>query len=195
MKAFREARESTEGKCCLVIGDRIRDKRGERAMSLRDLAERTGLTPSFLSQVERSLTEPSLTSLRKIADGLDVPIFYFLLDDSDGSPVVRRGERKVLTFPGKKIRFELLTPNLNHKMEIVTACMEPGSSTCEDPLSHSGEEFITVVEGSAEIQVGGQEYELQAGDSIYFFASIPHKVTSIGSEDLVIIMAITPPTF
>ena len=178
-----------------VIGTRIRNMRGERAMSLRDLAERSGLTPSFLSQVERGLTEPSLTSLRKIAEGLDVPIFYFLLETEPDNPVVRRGERKIMKFPGARATFELLTPSLRYKMEVITACLAPGASTCEEPLKHSGEEFVTVIEGQARVEVAGREYVLDAGDSIYYFASIPHRITSTGDGDLVFITAITPPTF
>ena len=67
-------------------------------MSLKDLAERIGLTASFLSQVERELAEPSITSLRKIAEALDVPIFYFLLDNDNHSPVVRKNNVKYYIF-------------------------------------------------------------------------------------------------
>ena len=90
-----------------MLGERIRAKRKERGKSLSQLSALTGLTASFLSQVERDVTEPSITSLRKIAKALDVPIFYFLLDTEEYSPVVRSENRKVLKFPQSHLTFEL----------------------------------------------------------------------------------------
>ncbi len=178
-----------------MIGQKIKEMRQQKGLTLRDVAEKTSLTPGFLSQVERGLTEPSLTSLRRISDSLDVPIFYFLLDDSHDNVVVRRSDRKVLKFPGAKATFELLTPSLSHRMEVVTTTLLPGASTCDEPLSHSGEEFMVVIEGQAAVEVGGDEYQMDTGDSIYFFASIPHRITSTGEQKLVFITAISPPTF
>ena len=73
-----------------MLGETIRRIRAEKGLNLRELAEITKLTPSFLSQVERDLAEPSITSLRKIADALGVPIFYFLMENGKPSPVVRK---------------------------------------------------------------------------------------------------------
>lgn len=124
-----------------MLGQRIRAKRKERGKSLSQLSALTGLTASFLSQVERDVTEPSITSLRKIAKALDVPIFYFLLDTEEYSPVVRAENRKVLRFPHSHLMFELLTPDLNRQMEMMMATLEPNTSTCEEPLGHPGEEY------------------------------------------------------
>lgn len=178
-----------------MLGGKIRKKRMEKNMSLKDLAERTDLTASFLSQVERDLAEPSITSLRKIAEALGVPIFYFLLDNASTSPVVRRGERKILKFPETNVVFELLSPDLNRQMEIVLGRLEVGAASCEEPLSHPGEEFIYVIQGQMEISIGEDSYLLNEMDSIYYFASIPHKIVSVGDQELVFLAAITPPKF
>ena len=164
-------------------------------MSLRSLAGMVSLTPSFLSQVERGLAEPSITSLRKVAEALDVPIFYFLLDTQEFSPVVRRGDRRVLNFPQSHLTYELLSPDLNRNLEVFMARLEPGATTCEEPLSHRGEECTVVLEGEMEIRVGTEVYRLNEGDSIYYFGTIPHKITSVGEKDLVFVSAITPPAF
>lgn len=178
-----------------MLGERIRKKRQERGLSLSQLALRTDLTASFLSQVERDLAEPSITSLRKIADALNVPIFYFLMDPRDHSPVVRRSERKVLNFPRSHLTFELLSPDLNRQMEVIMARLDPGTSTSEMPLPHPGEECVVVLEGKMVITIGEEEYELEQGDSIYYFSGIPHKITSVGQKALVFVSAITPPAF
>ena len=101
----------------MEIGSRIRARRQELDLSLRELAERVSLTASFLSQIERDLTSPSIESLRKISDALEVPIFYFLLESDDRCPVVRRDERTTLTLPNSNLTYELLTPDLNRQMD------------------------------------------------------------------------------
>ncbi|MEW6244835.1 MAG: XRE family transcriptional regulator [Bacillota bacterium] len=178
-----------------MLGERIKRKRTEQGKSLRDLAAATGLTPSFLSQIERDLVEPSITSLRKIAEALEVPIFYFLMTEQEVEPVVRKHERKVITLPGSGISVELLTPDLDKQMELIMIRLGPGKSTVQHPLPHSGEECTVVLEGKMRITVGSNEYVLDAGDSIYYFASVPHQLVNIGDDDLVILSAITPPTF
>ncbi|MEW6307680.1 MAG: cupin domain-containing protein [Bacillota bacterium] len=178
-----------------MLGEKIRKKRTDRDMSLKELAGMTGLTPSFLSQVERSLAEPSITSLRKIANALKVPIFFFLLNSDEHNPVVRKHERKVLKFPQSHLQFELLSPDLNRQMEVMMARLEPGAKSCEQPLTHPGEECIVVLSGTMDIEIGDELYRLETGDSIYYFATIPHRITSVGSEDLVFLSTITPPSF
>ncbi|WP_227764866.1 helix-turn-helix domain-containing protein [Zhaonella formicivorans] len=178
-----------------MLGEKIRRKRIEKNMSLKELAEKIELTASFLSQVERELAEPSITSLRKIAEALDVPIFYFLLDDEDHSPVVRKSQRKVLRFPQSHLTYELLSPDLNRQMEVLIARLDPGASSGDEASSHPGEECILVLEGKMEIKVGEETYYLEEGDSIYYFASIPHSLRNCGDGQLVFLSAITPPQF
>lgn len=177
------------------LGSRIRKRRRSQKMSLAELADKIGKTSSYLSQVERGLAEPSITALREISKALDVPIFYFLLDNEKHNQVVKRKERKVLQFPGSHLTFELISPDLNNKMEMIEARLEPGASTCEVPLAHQGEECTLVIEGRMKIQIGDSVHILEKGDSIYYLASLPHKITSIGEEDLVFVSAITPPNF
>lgn len=178
-----------------MIGDKIREKRLQMGMNLKDLAEKTNLTPGFLSQIERDISEPSITSLRKIADALDVAVFYFLLDDTEKSPVVKKNERQQLKFRDSHVTYELLTPDLNRQMEMFIGRLEPGAMTCEEPLTHPGEEVNHVLQGKMWIVIGKDEHVLEAGDTIYYFSTLPHKIISIGEEDLVFISTITPPRF
>lgn len=178
-----------------MLGARIREKRKENGLSLKELAEKTDLTPGFLSQIERELAEPSITSLRKIAEALGVAVFYFLMTDVHKNPVVRKGERQTLRFPNSHLSYELLTPDLNRQMEMFMGQLEPGAATCDEPLTHPGEEVTHVLQGKMRIMIGEEEHILDAGDTIYYFCSIPHKIISIGKEDLIFISTITPPQF
>lgn len=179
----------------LKMGEKIRNIRKTQGLSLSVLADKIGKTSSYLSQVERGLAEPSITALREISKALKVPIFYFLIEDQKHNAVVRKEDRKVLRFPGSNLTFELISPDLDHDIEMIEARLKPGASTLDKPLSHNGEEVSIVVEGEMEITIGSERYELSKGDSIYYNANLPHKITSIGDEDLVFISAITPPNF
>jgi len=110
-----------------MIGAKIRARRTELNMSLRDLAERVGLTASFLSQIERDPADPPIKSLRKIATALRVPMLYFLDSDDVAMPVVRKDERKRLQLPHSKVAYALLTPDLNRK-EDAAYDLEAGDS-------------------------------------------------------------------
>ncbi len=81
------------------------------------MAEKTNLTASFLSQLERGITSSSLKSLQRIADALNVPLLYFLSDKSNASPVVRAGSRSRLDLDGNMVSYELLSPDRNGKLE------------------------------------------------------------------------------
>src|SRR3972149_5021172 len=87
------------------IGSRIRERRKALRLSLQELAERAGLTASFLSLIERDHSSPSLESLRRIAEALEVPLFYFSQTDGQ-NPVVRKDERVRITFPPGNVTCE-----------------------------------------------------------------------------------------
>lgn len=177
------------------MGNKIRKLRISKGINLTEFAKKIDKTPSYLSQIERGMASPSIMALREISKALDVPIFYFLIDDKEQSAIVRKNERRVLQFPKSHLTYELLSPGVSHQIEMIRTRIEVGASTCSKPLSHEGEECTLVIEGKMKIQVGDEFFILEEGDSIYYIASIPHKITSIGDKDLVIISAITPSNF
>lgn len=178
-----------------MLGDKIRKKRKDKGLSLSQLAQKINRTPSYLSQIERDLAEPSITSLRQIAEALEAPIFYFLLDEKRDEPLVKKEDRKTLLFPDAHQIYELLSPDLNRKIEMIQGRLKPGASTCDKPLSHPGEECTLVLQGEMHIQIGEESYHLKEGDTIYYYFAIPHRISSCGKEDLIFLSAITPPAF
>lgn len=177
------------------MGGKIRKMRLAQGLSLGKLAKKVNKTSSYLSQIERGLAEPSLSALREIAEALEVPIFHFLVENNKPGEIVRKDERKKMKFPDSHLTFELLSPDLNHMMEIIRVKLEPGASTSEETTSHKGEEFIMILNGIMEIQIADEYHELNEGDSIYYLASIPHKTTNIGDDELIFLSVITPPKF
>jgi len=176
-----------------MIGTKIREKRAEIEMSMKDLADKTGLTSGFISQVESGLAEPSIASLRNIAKVLNVPAFYFLLDDMDINPVVKKDERRILKFPKSQLTYELLSPDLNRQIELFRADLKPGVATSQEAFSHSGEEVVHIIQGAMKIELGDDRYSLEEGDTIHFNCSKPHRIISNGEKNLVFISATTPP--
>jgi len=78
---------------------------------------------------------------------------------------------------------------------MISMSLKPGTVSSLQPLSHAGDECMVVLEGQAEIIAGDELFELDAGDSIYLNEGIPHRVTSVGDQELVCIVAISPPSF
>ncbi|MFH0916198.1 MAG: helix-turn-helix domain-containing protein [bacterium] len=177
------------------MGARIRRRRMQLGMTLHDLAETSGLTKSFVSQIERGRNSPSISTLRSVAAALEVPMFYFFQAEQTTEPVVKLAERRVVTFQKTGVKYELLTPDLQRGIEMLELKLKSGQHTGSRPLSHDGEECAVVVQGCAEVEVADTTYVLEAGDSIYIGALQPHRVFNPGKDTTVIISAITPPSF
>ncbi len=179
----------------MEIGDKIRRRRQEQGLRLRELSERVGLTTSFLSQIERNLASPSLSSLYKISQALEIPLFQLLLDDRESTRVVRRHDRLKFMLPNSKLVYELLTPNLGCAMEVFLVQLDAGEDNIATSLNNPTEECIYVLQGTLEIELHSQTYLLGPGDSIYFQGPQLRRLTTRGDETLRFISAITPPIF
>ncbi len=197
-----------------TIGRRIREERHRRNLTLEQLARSTNLSKSFLSQVERGLAQPSITSLKKIAQmfeismvslfGTDASANGFHLAGTNGEAgtyirdvrVVRETQRKKLSLPGSHVVYEMLTPDLKRRMQILFLQLEPGDSTGEEPIvDPEGEKCLLLLKGSIEYRLGDQVYTLHAGDSIYFPADLPQSWSGIGDEPIKAVLVMTPPWF
>lgn len=190
----------------MELGTKLKEIRRGQGVTLQQIADQTGLSKSFVSQIETGSANPSIASLKKITDVLGVPLAALFTGSDNGNGaapsidqvgevrVVRRDRRKMLVDPGKKGRMYLLTPDLQRKLEVILAEEEPGNAD-EDWYSHIGEECGFVLEGCYEVSVGGQVFVLEAGDSIAFPSHIPHKMRVLGDQPARTIWVITPPSF
>jgi transcriptional regulator with XRE-family HTH domain len=175
-----------------VHGARIRERRKEMGLGLRELADATGLTPSFISLVERNRASASLDSLVKIASALDVPVFYFTRTRG-ANPVVRKDKRVQIRFPEAGLVSELLVPNLRGRLEMFISRGRPNTGNIARVPAHDSEECIYVVKGALKVCLRDGQFELQAGDSIGFHLSMLREIHVTGRREAVWITAITPP--
>ena len=156
------------------VGQRIRAIRGDRGLSLRALAELCGLSTNAISLIERGENSPTVSSLHQLATALEVPITDFFQEDREQMVVfVEPGQRLVSQANG--IQLESLATGLrNQQVEPFLMGVEPGAGNLDQPVFHSGEEFVYCLEGEIEYCVGDQIYNLSAGCSLLFKATQPH---------------------
>jgi transcriptional regulator with XRE-family HTH domain len=178
------------------VGERLRALRKARRCTLRTIAARSGLSESFLSQVERGRSSASIASLRRIAESLGISMAdLFGPDGVPGPHVLRRDERPALSFGilGRKL---LLTPRPLHHLEVFAGELEVGGSTGEQPYAHGdSEELFVVVSGTVELELGGEVFELERGDSIDYRSSTPHRISNVGQDLAEVMWIISPPSY
>jgi transcriptional regulator with XRE-family HTH domain len=178
------------------VGERLRDIRRLRRATLKTIADRAGVSESFLSQVERGRASASIASLRRIANALGVSVADLFEPDGPPRPrVLRKDARPSLAFGilGRKL---LLTPRPLLHLEVFAGELDPGGSTGAEPYAHGdSEELFVVLAGTVQLELGGDLYELEAGDSIDYRSSTPHRVTNVGEERAEVMWIISPPSY
>jgi transcriptional regulator with XRE-family HTH domain len=161
-----------------VVGLRVRALRESMDLSLRDLAERSGVSAPMLSQVERGETSPTLAVAERIAAGLELSLSQLLrLDESSHVVVTRAGKRRRRRRGGHAVE-ELTPPLPGQRADLSEHTLAPGATTGgpgDPPLHEPGSrETAVVLEGKLELFVDGARHELRAGDSATFDADLPH---------------------
>ena len=180
----------------LQLGPRIRALRQARKVTLRELSERAGVTESFLSQVEREVTSPSIASVQRIARALDLGIAELFVDEAPLGRVVRREERRRIVYPGLNATDEFLTAGRNGRLQVILTTLEPGGGTGDEAYTHeSDEEVVIVLEGQLDLWVGDEHHVLAAGDSVTHSSRQPHHNRNPGPGRTVVLFCSTPPSF
>lgn len=178
------------------LGARIRRLRRAQGLTLRALAERAGVTESFLSQVERGVASPSVASVQRIARGLSLSIAQLFTTAEGAGRVVRATERRRIAYPGLRAVDEFLTPAEATRLQLILATVEPGGGTGDEPYTHdSDEEVVLVLDGELDLWVADEHYRLEAGDAITYSSRLPHWNVNRGKSAARVLFCITPPSF
>ena len=170
------------------VGARVRALREAMGLSLRDLAERCGVSAPMLSQVERGETSPTLSVASRIAGGLDLSLSQLLrLDESGTVTVVRRGERAAGGARSRGHSYEVLTPPIpGQRAEVSLHVLEAGATTAgeDDPPIHEpgARETAVVLEGTLRLHCDGAAHDLAEGDSVTFDSDLPHHFENPGDR-------------
>lgn len=178
------------------VGGRLRSLRRSRRLTLRQIAERAGLSESFLSQLERGHTGATVQSLQRIAAALGIEVSDLFSSAGVHRPrVIRRGDRQAVAW-GKLGRKALLTPKPFEFLEVVAAELEPHGSTGDLPYTHGdSEELFLVVSGRVELELDGDLIGLATGDCAHYRSSVPHRVSNPGPDCAEVLFVIGPPSY
>jgi transcriptional regulator with XRE-family HTH domain len=178
-----------------TIGEGIRRERLRRGLTLAQLASQVNLTVSALSQIERGASDPSISSLRRIAQAFDVPMFQFLVGTAQREIVVRHDRRTKLNFPDRELEYELVSADTSGEVEVLALTINAGGSTGATAASHASEECSIVLSGRVVAEVAGQLYDLDTGDSIKIHRGLPHRFLNESDSPADMLIIISPPTF
>lgn len=164
------------------LGARLRARRKAIGKTMQQVADEASLTIGFISQIERGISTPSLSSLYNVAKALDASVDMFLSQPERGhSLVTRAGQRSMLEASNTARFYEFLPRGFaDAKLNACLSHVPPGHES--EMMSHEGEEFIYLVCGTMHYEIGGEHHELGAGDTLHFDSRKPHRGTNIGAE-------------
>lgn len=165
-------------------------------MSMKSLSEKSGVSTGMISQIERDMVSPTIVSVHRLAQALDVNIGYFFQGEGSQYSLIRKGEHKIITMDDGRINYKLLTPDDGVlKMQFMEITLNPGETEASGGITHSGEESGYVLSGILSLELDGKIIELHPGDSIYFDSNIKHRYTNRHDEVCVSLWTMTPQFF
>lgn len=169
-----------------MLGDQIRSIRKRQEITLKELAEKTGLSIGYISQIERNLTDPSLSTLRKISGALGVPTYLFLGDEPHGSLTLRKEEMIQLSQPNSNVRYQIMSPMPTGEFEpqslVARFELAPRSVDGELPVIHPSEEIVLLERGAVDVIIDGNPVHLEAGDTTLICSNLPHILSNPTNE-------------
>lgn len=179
------------------IGNKISEVRKKRGYSIREFAKNVDLSASLLSQIERGLANPSLNTLRMIAEGLDIPLYTLFIDEIQHDLLILRKEdrRRVNHHDSEHVVFDLLSPNyMKSNVEMLWAILNPNSETTPSYMSHEKEEFALVMKGEVWVVIDDQDYLLSEGDMVRLLPRMRHKFRNERDEPVEILFILSDST-
>jgi transcriptional regulator with XRE-family HTH domain len=183
------------GNVIMQLGRKIRDLRLRRGLTVQKLADATGLSKGFISQVENDRTSPSLASLRGLAAALRTSMAYLVVEDDPTPHVVRVAKRPQLPAAANISRAELLSALPRRNLELLMLELPPGRLAGEQRHSNPGEECLLCVEGRVRLLHGEQEWMIETGDSCHFDGRIPHSIENLDPAAARVLIAMMPAAF
>lgn len=180
------------------VGVRLKAIRNQKGLSQRELAKRAGVTNSTISMIEKNSVSPSVSSLKKVLQGIPMSLVEFFAEDLDTDPSqpVIYAPDEFLDLSVNDVRLKLVGKGYGRRaMAFMIETYPPGADTGADLYVHEGEETGLVISGAFELTVGGEVYYLKKGDGYYFDSTRPHRFRNPYDEPCEIVSATTPANF
>lgn len=166
-----------------LVGAKVRARRKEKGFTLNELSERTGVSVSMLSMLERGIASASIGTLVAVASALSLHLYDLFdhPDDENFEPVVRREDQpRIETVKG--VMRQVAHDSGTHGLEMVINEYDPSTSSADEATHHDGSEFGIVLSGQLIIELDGVEHTLRPGDAISYDSSIPHRIVNPGNS-------------
>ncbi|MBN9496286.1 MAG: cupin domain-containing protein [Alphaproteobacteria bacterium] len=180
----------------IEIGDVLRGLRERAGLSQRALAQKVGLSAPAISMIESGRTSPSVGTLKRVLDGLDISLADFFAREIPVETEHFYRARELTEIGEKGISYRQVGRNLKQRpLQILHERYQAGSDTGRNHLSHDGFEGGVVVRGRLEVTVDGRKRVLGPGDAYYFDSRLPHRFRNAGKEECEVVSACTPPSF
>jgi len=189
----------------LEIGSRLKFVREQRGLSQRELASRAGLTNGAISLIEQNKTSPTVSSLKRLLDGIPITMSEFFSEFEDaGEPkffyaadeFTELSPQEIgLGNGAARVSLRQLGDASRHSLQVLYESYPPGADTGPEMLTHEAEEAGVVVSGLIEVTVADQKRVLNPGDGYLFDSRLPHRFRNVGTSECVVVSACTPPTF
>jgi len=180
----------------LDVGTHLKAVRQMYGLSQRELAKRAGVTNGLISLIEQNRVSPSVSSLKKVLDGIPMALAEFFTLDLAGQPQVFFPRQELADIGTGAVELRLVGGRLaKRSMSILHERYAPAADTGEEMMTHVGEEGGVVVRGKIELTIGGETRVLGPGDAYYFRSSLPHRFRNTGREECELVSASSPPTF
>ncbi|TCP45764.1 XRE family transcriptional regulator [Tamaricihabitans halophyticus] len=179
----------------VALGRRIRSARKERGLTSVELADLAGVSQGLISQVENGRSDPSLETLRRLAEALDLPLFDLFQETASHGVAVRRSDaRPAVTTPRSEFSYAKLSPP-DPVLEVLRGRLRPGAVSSAQEHRHPAHECVLVEQGTLTVQVETEELTLGQGDSCAFDSRRPHRYLNRTDEDVSFLVFATPPSF
>lgn len=179
------------------VGLAINTIRKKKNILLKDIAEKAGISASMLSQIEKGNANPSLNTIKSIANVLDVPLFKLFLEnyeEIDKINILKKDDRKIIST--EDINYELISPEVSTELEVMKMIFNhKNSESSLQPKAHKGEEIALVLQGKVQITIENNSSIMNEGDSVHIPTSKPHKWININDGKSIVIFSVTPPEF
>lgn len=178
------------------LGQTIRELRQQRGLSVRALGAQANVTSGFISQLENSHVMPSLATLLRISEALDVRIGDLFHAPPATGRLLRRNERTHFDYPSLGVRDEIISSDPSERLEVLIGYIQPGGGSGGELYTHGADtEFVLVLRGEIELFLGDETHVLNEGDSVTFSGDVPHGYTNSRDETTQLLWVMTPVSY
>ena len=158
------------------VGKRIKSIRKRKGLTLQELAEKSGISATAISAIERNVSSPTVNTLASISRALGESLSSLLGESEISYVLTRADKRERLATEIRNVDFLSLASGMpGQRFQPMLSVLKPGATSGEDYVTHRGEEFFLVVKGALEVELNGQTSRLEEGDSLYFRGNTPYR--------------------